>query len=91
MSRRALQEIIKRLPFYAKNGKVYLFSDDDIQNIWEGMREESNERLRLMEDLKLPALGTKGSRLSELLSKPTGKPHPSLYLQESWRKRGTRK
>jgi hypothetical protein len=48
MSRRALQDTIKRLPHYAKNGKVYLFSDDDVKKIWEGMREESNERLRLL-------------------------------------------
>lgn len=45
MSRRALQDTITRLPFYSKNGRVYLFSDDDILKIWEGMREESNERL----------------------------------------------
>ena len=54
MSRRALQDIIKRLPFYAKNGRVYLFSDDDIGKIWDGMRGESNERLRLLSMPRLP-------------------------------------
>jgi hypothetical protein len=48
VSRRAMQCIIIRLPFYSKNGKVYLFSEDDLKKIWEGMREESNERLRLL-------------------------------------------
>src|SRR5262245_62547040 len=42
VSRRALQEIIKRHPFYAKNGRVYLFSESDVLNIWEGMRFHSN-------------------------------------------------
>lgn len=54
MSRRAMQDMIKRLPFYSKNGRVYLFSDDDIMKIWEGMREESNERLRLLSMPQLP-------------------------------------
>jgi hypothetical protein len=38
VSKRALQGIIKRHPHYAKNGRVYLFSENDIQLIWEGMR-----------------------------------------------------
>jgi hypothetical protein len=38
VSRRSLQGIIKRHPLFAKNGKVYLFSEQDIQSIWEGMR-----------------------------------------------------
>jgi hypothetical protein len=54
VSRRAMQDIIVRLPFYSKNGRVYLFSDDDIMKIWEGMREESNERLRLLSMPQLP-------------------------------------
>lgn len=54
MSRRALQDTIRRLPYYAKNGRVYLFSEDDITKIWEGMREESNERLRLLSMPRLP-------------------------------------
>ena len=46
MSRRALQNIIALQPFYSKNGKVYLFSERDLLNIWESMRKESNERLK---------------------------------------------
>jgi Helix-turn-helix domain len=49
VSRRSLQEIIKRHPFFAKNGRVYLFSESDIRSIWEGMRfhsDLSNEKVR---------------------------------------------
>src|SRR5260370_36841998 len=38
VSKRRLQEIVKLHPHYAKNGRVYLFSQNDIQLIWEGMR-----------------------------------------------------
>jgi hypothetical protein len=42
----AFREIIKRHPFYAKNGKVFLFSEDDLKAIWEGMRSQANEQMR---------------------------------------------
>src|ERR1700694_1513366 len=47
VGKRSMQGIVKRHPHYAKNGRVYLFSETDIQLIWEGMRcrcDSSNER-----------------------------------------------
>jgi hypothetical protein len=34
VGKRSLQGIIKRHPYYAKNGRVYLFSENDIRLIW---------------------------------------------------------
>lgn len=75
MSRRALQDTIIRLPFYSKNGRVYLFSEDDLKKIWEGMREQSNERLRLLEHSNFGGrlMGTKSPRLRKLLAAPAQK------------------
>lgn len=68
MSRRALQDTIKRLPFYAKNGKVYLFSDSDIVAIWNGMRCDS-----ICTEEALKEVGTSAAR--------TRKARPSSNLQ----------
>ena len=42
VSKRSLQEIVKRHPHYARNGRVYLFCENDIRLIWEGMRCHSS-------------------------------------------------
>ncbi|QDM32233.1 helix-turn-helix domain-containing protein [Tardiphaga sp. vice352] len=41
VSKRQFQNIVKRHPFYAKNGNRYLFSETDIRHIWSGMRCDS--------------------------------------------------
>jgi hypothetical protein len=48
VSIRNFQGIIQRHPFYSKNGKVYLFSEEDLSNIWNGMQAEAEEKRRLV-------------------------------------------
>lgn len=43
ISRRSLQEIVKRHPFYYPNGRRKLFQESDIANLREAMRSEANE------------------------------------------------
>ena len=42
VSRRRLQDIIKIHSYYAKNGRVYLFSAEHIRKIFEGMECRSD-------------------------------------------------
>src|ERR1700730_11590376 len=44
VGKRSLQDIVKRHPHYAKNGRVYLFSENDIRLIWEGLRCHSSSQ-----------------------------------------------
>jgi hypothetical protein len=86
MSRRALQNTIKQLPFYSKNGRVYLFSEGDILAIWNGMREQSNQKLREITraELAVRYRGEASPPLRGLLGEPskTRKARPSSNLQK---------
>jgi hypothetical protein len=42
VGKRSMQGIVQRHPHYAKNGRVYLFSENDIRLIWEGMHCHSS-------------------------------------------------
>ena len=44
VGKRSLQDIVKRHPHYAKNGRVYLFCDNDIRLIWEGIHCHSSSQ-----------------------------------------------
>lgn len=37
-SRRFLQDLIKKYPFYASKGGRKMFSEDDIRDLWKAMR-----------------------------------------------------
>jgi hypothetical protein len=53
VSKRRMQEIVKLHPHYAKNGRVYLFSENDIRLIWEGIHCHSSSS-----NAKAPITGT---------------------------------
>ena len=40
--RRALQELVKRYPFYYPNGKRKLFTESDIENLRTALRQEAD-------------------------------------------------
>lgn len=42
MSLRNFHNLIAKYPFYAQNGRRKLFSDADINNLWEAMRCQSS-------------------------------------------------
>src|SRR5882757_5098637 len=42
VGKRSFQEIIKRHPHYARNGRVYLFTENDIRLILEGLHCHSS-------------------------------------------------
>ena len=42
MSRRALQDLLKKYPYYSRNGHKKLFRQADIEALWEAMRCPSN-------------------------------------------------
>jgi hypothetical protein len=42
VSKRRLQELVKAHPHYARNGRVYLFCENDIRLIWEGIHCHSS-------------------------------------------------
>ena len=44
ISRRALQDVIKRYPFYFPNGRRKLFTEADLANIVTALREEIASR-----------------------------------------------
>lgn len=44
ISRRALQELVKKHPFYANNGRKKLFAEADIVALWEAMRSPETKR-----------------------------------------------
>jgi excisionase family DNA binding protein len=46
ISRRALQELIKRHPFYFPNGRRKLFTEDDLANLVAALREDGGARRR---------------------------------------------
>src|SRR3979490_438876 len=52
VGKRSLQEIIKRHPHYAKNGRVYLFTENDIRLILEGLHCHSSSS-----NVKAPTTG----------------------------------
>ena len=72
VSKTAFQGIIKRHPFYAKNGRVYLFSESDIRSIWEAMRcpsNSSNDLHRITGTCAGPSEARVSSRLRELTTR----------------------
>jgi hypothetical protein len=75
VSPRAFHGIIRKFPHYAKNGRVYLFSDSDILAIWESMRcasTSTNElRVRTSTSASRTPKVTRSSNLQKLF---TGRP-----------------
>src|SRR5258706_6572301 len=74
VSKRRLQDIVKLHPHYAKNGRVYLFCENDIQLIWEGMRcrcDSSSGKGRTTGTCVAPS---EANVFSKLLKQTTRKP-----------------
>src|SRR4051812_40893345 len=77
VSKRAFQDLIKLHPHYAKNGRVYLFSSNDITKIWDGMRchsSSSGATVRNAGTFAAPLEANTVSRLRELTTRQRRKP-----------------
>ena len=81
ISRRALQEIIKRHPFYVPNGRRKLFTEADLAAIVAGLRREVDEcrsnssrpasaKRRIGRSVE-PTSASAWTRAQELLTKPS--------------------
>ena len=73
VTRRSLQEIVKKHPHYALNGTRKLFSESDVLLIWEGMRSESRIRLQKIKS-EMPHVPPSQYALEERLRKLTARP-----------------
>src|ERR1700704_4565001 len=80
VSKRAFQDIIKRHPFYAKNGRVYLFSESDVLKIWEAMRCPSNSNAARDPNIGISVAPSEASLSSKLRALTTRRrPRPSAF------------
>ena len=82
VSKRSLQDIIKRHPHYAKNGRVYLFCENDIQLIWGGMRCHSSSQSEAGPSIGISVAPSEAKVFSKLLEQTT-KPRLRKYASSA--------
>lgn len=77
ISRRALQELVKRFPFYALNGNRKLFSEEDLGALWESMRPHSSSiEGHQNRSPTTPSADKMSARVQELIAERTTRPSP---------------